>query len=233
MNALEIALSNANNNANIAVTRQIPLAPFRLSWFHFETTKPIDEIDAAIVNELSGRQYTNSPFVYAYIGNTFEIHIYKGYHDDTTSFIVDCHRIDGDEAFLNIDSFERIRRVLNCGPEDPERELPLPTEQYALQEEIPIEFRGKSLSDFEYDDLTLMFQEAQTKKMLEDDLMEQEYAETFEENNRLKAENKQLNTEIKRLEDEIKRHKDDKQRYFKELEYVRNVVRHLVHYGNH
>jgi hypothetical protein len=117
-------------------------APFRLSWFHFETTKPIEEIKAAIVKVLEGTEYKTTPLFPTYVAEGFIINIYKGFTDG--SHIVDCNRL-GDDGLNSVSKFDRIRRVLEDEDEEVEEE----------KDNTPCEydFNGKSLDDRSYDDL--------------------------------------------------------------------------------
>lgn len=117
-------------------------APFRLSWFHFETTKSIEEINAAITEVLQGTEYTTHALVpNCYFADNFEIRIYKGYTNK--SLIVNCKRI-GDDGLTYVGKFERIRRILHDEDELPEDDTP-----------CEFDFNGKSLDDRSYDDLII------------------------------------------------------------------------------
>jgi hypothetical protein len=117
--------------------RKICTAPFRLSWFHFETTKTIEEIDAVIIKALEGIQYKTSPLIAAYFADDFDVHIYRSHYND--SFIVDCSRTTNNNCFQYIDRFERMRCILN-------------DEEYIPIDQDP-DPQGKSLDDMSYDDL--------------------------------------------------------------------------------
>ena len=126
----------------IVFTKKTPTAPLRLSWFHFETTKYLGEINDAIVNVLEDTDYKTTPLVSGYFADNFEIRIYKGFTDG--SYIVDCNRL-GDDGLTSVGKFERIRRILQDEDEDED------------EENIPCEFdfNGKSLDDRSYDDLII------------------------------------------------------------------------------
>ncbi len=118
--------------------RTIYTAPFRLSWFHFETTKTIEEIDAAIIKALEGTQYKTYKCTAAYFADDFTVHIYRSHYND--SFIVDCSRNTTNNGLQYIERFERMRRILND-----EEDLPPFDQEPDLQ--------GKSFDDMSYDDL--------------------------------------------------------------------------------